>query len=165
MQQIFHLTYVPVRPALAVLVDSEGRDVLVDQQGQLEGVPAHLEVDRFRDGGWCGDQWERRRVRLDEIPAQLGDTLQQRLRMGVVGAEERRVLTVLLDPCGHFFEDELLRARHPHVARRVRRRLGCEADAQVPARGLHDGTAPAQRINDLKLDVGVNKINTIKKGK
>ena len=45
----------------AVLVDSDGRDVLVDQQGQLEGVPAHLEVDRPRDGGWCGDEWERRR--------------------------------------------------------------------------------------------------------
>ena len=60
--------------------------------------------------------------------------------------KERVILTVLLDPCGHFFEDELLRARHPHVARRVRRRLEHELDAQVLARGLHDRAAPAQRL-------------------
>ncbi|MCZ0856547.1 DNA polymerase Y family protein [Actinomyces israelii] len=49
---------VPERPAPAVLVDAEGRDVLVDRQGQLEGVPARLEVDRPQDGGWGGGRWE-----------------------------------------------------------------------------------------------------------
>ena len=52
---------VPVRPVPAVLVDAEGRDVLVDRQGQLEGVPARLEVERPRDGGWGGGGWARRR--------------------------------------------------------------------------------------------------------
>lgn len=52
-----------VRPAPAVLVDAEGGDVVVDRQGQLDGVPVWLEVERLRDETWSsGGREGRRRV-------------------------------------------------------------------------------------------------------
>ena len=51
------------RPTPAVLVDAEGGDVVVDRQGQLDGVPVWLEVERLRDEGWSsGGREGRRRV-------------------------------------------------------------------------------------------------------
>ncbi|PZU33676.1 MAG: ImpB/MucB/SamB family protein [Actinomyces sp.] len=85
---------VPVRPAPAVLVDSDGRDVLVDQQGQLEGVPAHLEVDRPRDGGWCGDEWERRR----RVMSWAGPWPMDEGWWRPEGASRRAYLQVVADP-------------------------------------------------------------------
>ena len=88
----------------------------------------------------------RGKVCFDEVAAQFRDALQQGLRVGVVRAEERRVLSILLDPGRHLLKDELLRARHAHVAGGVRSRFKHELDPQVPARLLHDGAAPAQRF-------------------
>lgn len=51
------------RPTPAVLVDAEGGDVVVDRQGQLDGVPVWLEVERLRDESWSsGGREGRRRV-------------------------------------------------------------------------------------------------------
>ena len=66
--------------------------------------------------------------------------------MRVVGAQEGRVLAVLVQPGGHLLQDELLGARHADIAEGVGSHLEEELEPQVLAGLLHDDASAPQGL-------------------
>ena len=64
--------------------------------------------------------------------------------MSVIRAEKRRVLAVLLDPCGHVLKDILLRSGHTYIACGVGGCLEHELDSEILAGFLHDSAPESE---------------------
>ncbi len=79
--------------------------------------------------------------------------------MGVVGAEKGGLRAVLIQPRGHFFQNELLRAGHAHVAGGVGSGFEMEVDAEVLAGRFHDvATTRKQFVAHVAGEGNMHKI-------
>ena len=89
----------------------------------------------------------RRQVSFNEVAALVfGKTLEQRLGMGVIGAEECGLGTESVKPLGNLFQNILLGTGHTDVGSGVGCAHEMEVDAEVLAGSFHDVAAAGKQL-------------------